>query len=321
MTVKKQDMIDGSERCLYSLIEKVVNVKLEVTHPVELNADKMLNYRHFLQHYNDKYTKLKKIEWEFDHVLKTSAFIGNEAEEELVGMRQYLARVKRTVMKRTFDRLGPQVIEASRSTSRLVDLMFQKRVKSEEFHQIVAGLARWHVLDDLQKQLQPHDFSPCFEGFGRETRAGRPLENIYELADKEHLRDTLEALYKEKYDMTVAHGCTKSQALTKQFLFAFMLSLYRNQLSKLYGKMAAFQRFFTEICGDTFIKTAETYQKWYRDYQGFVDERKRRASNLPKNETEEACKAWMRKEKKYDLLENLAQWISERLPQHGIQLA
>ena len=321
MTVKKQDIIAGSERCLYSLIEKVVNVKLEVTHPVELNADKMLNYRHFLQHYNDKYTQLKKIEWEFDHDLKKSAFIGNEAEEELVGMRQYLARVKRTVMKRTFDRLGPQVIEASRSASQLVDLMFQKRVKSEEFHQIVAGLARWHVLDDLQKQLQPHDFSPCFEGFGRETRAGRPLENIYELADKEHLRDKIEALYHEKYSMTVTHGWTVSNERTKQFLFAFVLSLYRNPLGKLYGKMAAFHRFFTKVCGYTFIKSKETYEKWFRDYQVFVDEREKRTANPPKNESDKAYKAWMRKAKKYLLLEELIGWIRKRLSQHGIALA
>jgi hypothetical protein len=121
--------------------------------------------------------------------------------------------------------------------------------------------------------------------------------------------------------MTLACGWVVSKERTKQFLLAFMLSLYRHPLKKLYGKMAAFYRFFSEVCGYTFIKTKETYQKWYRDYQSYVNERTRRHNHPPQNEPDKAYKAWKRKERKYQLLEELVEWIRERLRSYDIALA
>ena len=131
---------------MYGLVERIVTAKFGAMQSVVLNDDAKQNISQFLENYNDKYTKLKKIVWKSDRHIKTFTFTDDKTEQQLRSMNQYLARVKRTVMEPAFERLGPQVIEASRSASQLVGLMYQKRVKNEEFHQIVAGLARWHVL-------------------------------------------------------------------------------------------------------------------------------------------------------------------------------
>ena len=317
--------VDLNEKAMCSFIEEAIQSKLDSTKFVELDNDEKSNLERFYVHYNEKYTKLKQktehLAWDIHTYASDFTETYDEKTEELVRIVQAISRIKRSVMAPTFDRLGPQVIEASRSASQLLDLMYRKRVQSEEFHQIVAGLARWHVLDDLEKQLQPHEFASCFADFGTKTHAGHPMGNLYELADKERLRDTLEALYQEKYSMSLARGWTVSKDRTKQFLFAFVLSLYKHPHGKLYGKMTAFHRFIKDVCGYNFIKAAETYQKWYRDYQKFVRERTKRTANHPKNEPDKAYKAWIRKEQKFNSLEDLVVWIRERLPQYGIALA
>jgi hypothetical protein len=52
-----------------------------------------------------------------------------------------------------------------------------------------------------------------------------------------------------------------------------------------------------------------------------VDERTRRHNHPPQNEPDKAYKAWKRKERKYQLLEELVEWIRERLCSYDIALA
>jgi hypothetical protein len=236
-------------------------------------------------------------------------------------MRNRFAEVKKYVMEFGFHRLEYEIIEASRTPQGMVDLMYRKRVTSDDFHQIVAGLARWQVLDELQRSLQPMDFSACFAGFQDFRHGGRNPENIYDNVDKERLRDTLEALYHEKYGMTVADGWLVSKASTRDFLLSFMLSLFKEPLTELGGKLASFHRFFTKVCGYAFIKRARNLQIWFYGYQKFNLERSSRASNRPLNEPQNDYNTWRRRFHKYTSIEKMAAWMRNILPQHGIDIA
>ena len=220
-----------------------------------------------------------------------------------------------------FHRLEYEIIEASRTPQGMVDLMYRKRVTSDDFHQIVAGLARWQVLDELQRSLQPMDFSACFAGFQDFRHGGRNPENIYDNVDKERLRDTLEALYHEKYGMTVADGWLVSKASTRDFLLSFMLSLFKEPLTELGGKLASFHRFFTKVCGYAFIKRARNLQIWFYEYQKFNLERDSRASKRPLNEPQKDYNTWRRRFHKYTSIEKMAAWMRNILPQYGIDIA
>ena len=322
---KKQNyVIDCSGEALYDLISKAVKDSADAE-KIELAEDKAQNTRSFNRLYNRKFTRLKK---KMERMLLdlgagTTDFseTDNVWEIDRARIEQTIDRIKFEVLTPTYELLGPEVKEASRSVQGMVDLMYSKRMESDEIHEIVAGLARWHVLDDFQRQLQPHDFSACFADFGRGTHAGHPMENLYELADKERLRDTLEALHREKFSMTVSSGWMLSQARTKQFLLAFMLSLYHHPLAKLYGKMAAFHRFFTDVCGYTFVKAAKTLQNWFRNYCDFDRERTSRTGSMPKNEPQKARSSWLRKLRDYTRVEELAEWMRTRFPQYGVCMA
>ena len=288
-------------------------------------SEKHLNLKNFVTRYNESYTRLKE---KANNVLidMGAATLDltetiDQKREEYHRISQAVERIKHEVMTPTYERLGPQVIEASQSAERLVELMRDLRVKCEEFRQIVRSFARWHVLDDVQKQLQPHAFASCFASFKANPHAGHPMENLYELADKARLHQTLEALHQERYRMTLTHGWTVSKERTKQFLLAFMLSLYRNPLDRLYGKMAAFHRFFTDDCGYSFAPVKRTLQHWLDDYRDFVNERTRRHNRLPQNEPDKSYRAWLRRVKKYRPLEELVAWMGERLPQYGWSVA
>lgn len=318
-------VISVDKRYLYDLVSRVIEENLNSDVEIHLSADVMQNWRSFNQLYDTKYTHLKK---KTDSLLldmgaATLDFTWQQSgrKKEREEMEHAFHHLKYEVLSPVYGLLGPEVKEASRTALDLVDLIFRKRVKSDDIHKIVAGLARWHVLDDLQRQLQPRDLAGCFAAFDAPLHAGHPVENLYELADKECLRETLEALYREKYSMTVADGWLVSQARTKQFLMAFMLSLYRNPLAKLYGKMAAFHRFFTDVCGYAFIKVARTLQIWLYGYQDFDRKRANRFSNKPKDEPQQVRDSWLRKVRKYTGIEQMAEWMRSRFPLYGIRVA
>ena len=288
-------------------------------------SNKYLNLENFSAHYNENYIRLKEKVGSVIHDMGATTIdftvTIEQQREEYERIKRSIEHIKHEVMTPTYERLGPQVIEASQSAERLVELMRDLRVKYEEFRQIVRSFARWHVLDDVQKQLQPHAFASCFASFKSNPHAGHPMENLYELADKARLHQTLEALHQERYRMTLTHGWTVSKERTKQFLLAFMLSLYRNPLDRLYGKMAAFHRFFTDDCGYSFAPVKRTLQKWFNDYREFVNERIRRHNRPPQNEPDKSYRAWMRRVRKYHPLEDLVAWMGKRLPQYGLSVA
>lgn len=230
-------------------------------------------------------------------------------QEEVERMNRELEKVKGEVMQRPFRILGEEAIEASRTARELVDLMYRRQVVGEEFCQVVDGLVRWQVLDELQQWIQPRCFSACFESFrGMAAPGGRPEANLYELADKERLRHTLEAIYRAEYGTTVAQGWHTGRERTRQFLLAFMLSLYRHPVTSLYGRLNAFCRFFTQVCGYTFFVKERALQKWFEGYQRYVFKRDRHPLYEPQGAAE----------RRLDAVETLAGHIRNLLPAYGL---
>jgi hypothetical protein len=246
---------------------------------------------------------------------KGTPFVKKNSLEELA---KRVGIAKLDVMRPAYMVLGADILKSNLMAEDMVNLMYQKQATSDQLQQVIYSLARWQILDELQQQLQPMDFSRCFEGFHESPGlGGRPEENLYDRVDKHRLRLTLEALHHERYSMTVKQGWLHSQARTKQFLLAFMLSLFKD----LYGKMAAFHRFFTEVCGYTFIKAARTLQNWLSAYHEFVNERSRRTDREPQCEPQASHDRWMRQERKYTLVEELAKWMRGLLPHYGVSMA
>lgn len=230
-------------------------------------------------------------------------------QQEVERMNRELEKVKNEVMLQPFRILGEEAIEASRTARELVDLMYRRQVMGEEFRQVVEGLVRWQVLDELQQWLRPRCFSACFEPFrGMHAPGGRPEANLYELADKERLRHTLEAIFRAEYGTTVQQGWLMGRERTRQFLLAFMLSLYRHPLTSLYGRLNAFCRFFTQVCGYTFFVKERALQKWFEGYQRYVRKRDRH----PLYEAQGAA------ERRLDAVEALAAHIRTLLPAYGL---
>ena len=302
-------------------IQKIIEEQLSDSgERIVPGAGKFENLKVFHNQYNRKYNQLRESVlpcFTLDIGSSTTDFVWQEPmwQEELHEIGQGIEKVKQDVMLPSFEILGPEVKAASRTAQELVALMLHKQVSDGQFREIVSGLVRWHVLDDLQKQLRVRDFSPCFASIQCPSdNGGRRVENLYELADKKRLRETLEALYREKYSMTVAEGWTWSQTRTKQFLMAFMLSLYRHPLKVLYGKMAAFHRFFKGDCGYAFTPVVRTLQGWFSAYQNFVNERERRTSRQPLYEPQGA------RERKFAAIEALAEWMRGRFSYYGLSI-
>ena len=316
---------DGFEKAFDKLVEGVVgdlpfgSSKLVFTlmTPEERTETLQRHYSELVRKLHEKTTEpLKKISLHLEMSRKKTQW------EDLETYIKKLEKVKQSTMDFAFRRLEHEVIDASRTAQGMAELMHRRKVTDDEFHRIVSGLARWHVLDDLQKQLQPTDFSACFAGFGsRAHPGGRPVEDLYDGVDKVRLRKTLEALYRKRYGMEVAEGWKVVHAHTRQFLLAFMLSLFHRPLAVLYGKMSAFFRFFTEECKFGFLKTARTLQNWLKAYQDFVNERERRADGKPQAEPQHKRDAWLRKVRRYRPLEELVQWIQPQLPKYDVALA
>ena len=288
-------------------------------------SEKYVKLATFVAKYDREYTQLtENIHCVLSDVsASTSGFSPSDRwAEEVEGIPEAIHKLKQVVIIPVFEKLGPQVIEASQSTEKLVDLIWRKNVDDEGFRQIVTGLTRWHVLDDLQKEIQTRDYSRfSFYHSSPKSNRGRRKENFFELADKKRLRDTLEALYHEKYGMTVADGWLVSKASTRDFLLSFMLSLFKEPLTELGGEMASFHRFFTKVCGYAFIKRARNLQIWFYGYQKFNLERGSRASNRPLNEPQNDYNTWKRRFHKYTSIEKMAAWMRNILPQYGIDIA
>lgn len=312
----------GMDSLLNRLIERTVREKLESSETVSLDEDRQKNVEAFIGFFNRKYNTLKERIAHTSVKFRTASLEVSHSGQrwkELERIGRKLEEVKERLMLPTFDLLGPKVIEASRSAEQMAELLYRKRVSSDEFHEVVGALARWQVIDEVQSQLKPLDFGRCFAGFENRRYGGRPEDNLYELVDKERLRRTLEALHQVKYSMTVAQGWGVSQERTRQFLLAFMLSLYRRPLQALYGKMAAFCRFFVDRCGYAFV-AVKNLQNWLGGYQRFVTERERRHNRPPQNEPQKAYNTWMRRMGKYLRIEALAQWMQGLLPQYGVEV-
>ena len=323
------ETVHGKRKISY--LDKIVdevNKEFDTSVRIALKDDKLQDLQTFVNLYNEKFCNLKdrinKIHIDFgastlDVTRGMSEWEQREKQKQQVlkDFGEQLKKLKLDVMEPTYMRLGPEVIEASQSARELVSLMNRRRVTSDEYHRIVGGLVRWHVIDELyeelQRRMQPLCFGPCFEVFAT-AKVGHPTEDLYELADKERLRHTLEALHREKYSTSVTHGWGTHEARTKHFLLAFMLSLYRHPLQALYGKMAAFHRFFTEVCGYGFVKAARTLQNWFRAYQDFMH---RSQSTCPPK----ADARWESKVRKYDAVNALVRWMQMQLPKYGIALA
>ena len=308
MFVESKPVMNFSEENLYALIHRVLSQQLSSPRLVKLNKSKDENLKCFVHSYNDKYTELKRI---VNRVIDMGAMTFDWTEENhdrIKRVYERLAKAKKKVMQFGFHRLELEVIDASRTAQGMSNLMYEKRVTSDDFHQIVAGLARWQVLDEIQYHLRPMDFSSCFAGF---KRRGRPTENLYDGVDKERLCETLEALHQEKYQLSVTEGWTVSKEGTKDFLLAFMLSLFKNPLIEVGGKIAEFGRFFKQNCGYGFTST-KNLQNWFKGYAAFNVERSRSQKEKPD---------WMRRLRKYTFIEALVEWMQNLLPLYGIRPA
>ena len=95
-------------------------------------TDKHLNLKNFVTRYNESYTRLKE---KANHVLidMGAATLDltetiDQKREEYHRISQAIEHIKHEVMTPTYERLGPQVIEASQSAERLVELMRDLRV-------------------------------------------------------------------------------------------------------------------------------------------------------------------------------------------------
>ena len=278
-------------------------------------------YPVFVKEYDRKYKKLKE---NTEHLVldlgsvTTDFTFEKEFPKVLENIVQAINLIKHDVLTPVVEHLGPQVIEASRSTASLVELLRQKELDNIQYQQIVSCLVRWHVLDDLQRELKPRILNPCSYYIPQLRRhSGRPKENFYELADKERLRETLEALYQEKFNMTLTRGWTVAQSRTKNFLMAYILSLYCYP----YGMVSAYHSFLKDVCGYTFVPVLRTLQNWFSNYRSYDDERTRREKNPPQKEPDKAYYNWMRKVRKYTSLDGLVDWIRTRLPHYGISVA
>lgn len=312
--------LNGFRLVLEERIKKIMEERISSSvEPIVFDSQKYENLKTFISNYNRSYTELRRKvgTFELDMGSATTDFTlwKSKWQKELARIGKGIDKVKRDVMLPSFDILGKEAIPASRTAQGMVNLIYAKRVSNTQVHQIVSGLVRWQLLDELQQQLRSVDFSTRFALFvDTPGLGGRRVENLYELADKERLRETLEALYREKYSMTVAEGWTWSQTRTKQFLMAFMLSLYRHPLKVLYGKMAAFHRFFKGDCGYAFTPVVRTLQGWFSAYQNFVNERERRTSRQPLYEPQGA------RERKFAAIEALAEWMRGRFSYYGLSI-
>ena len=145
-------------------------------------------YQVFVKEYDRKYKKLKK---NTEHLVldlgsaTTDFTYEKEFPKVLENIVQAINRIKHDVLTPVVEHLGPQVIEASRSTESLVELLRQKELDNIQYQQIVSCLVRWHVLDDLQRELKPRILNPCSYYIPQLRRhSGRPKENFYELNDQ-----------------------------------------------------------------------------------------------------------------------------------------
>ena len=310
VTTKLFEKVGGFEDVIGRAIDAVLHEPIPSCTTGCLGLDLAESVRNFGYHYRDKYTTLKK---KVGHQLMdvgSSTIDMTESKIDRNGILKHLTAVKRKVMISPFHILDFDVIEASHSAYEMAKLMYRKRVSDDEFHQVISGLVRWQLLDELQTQVQqPIDFSRCFAPFAESTKTrGRREEDLYENVNKEHLRDTLEALHQEKYSMTVEQHWNIAKEETSQFLRAFMLSIYREPLKMLYGKMAAFHRFFKDVCGYSFAPVKDTLSKWYSAYCDFVNERNRHTMHEPKGA----------RQRRFIAIEALAEWMRSRLPQYQV---
>lgn len=275
--------------------------------------------RAFHQHYNHTYRTLKsRMPMSADTGWPATG-VADGYSDRLKPLMQRLAKAKLQVVQPAYRLLGDELRRSNLLADDLAELMYRKQTTAGEYHQIVSGLARWQLLDELEHQLQPLNFAPCFASCGKPSAdAGRPMEELYEQTDKDRLRLTLETLHYEKYHTTVVQGWAVSKKQTRQFLLAFMLSLYRQPLQALYGKIAAFQRFYRDVCMYDFV-TVRSLENWFSHYHAFVREQRRRQLALPANEPQKSYDAWARQERKYASLETLVDWIRTRLPQHDVR--
>ena len=274
------------------LVDKIAVKRIEVEFPTVLIDEPEAGLHHFNLLYDRNYKVLKNDvnRLVIDFGTSTLDLIQRKSpwQQEVERMNRELEKVKNEVMLQPFRILGEEAIEASSTARELVDLMYRRQVMGEEFRQVVEGLVRWQVLDELQQWLRPR----C----------------LYELADKERLRHTLEAIFRAEYGTTVQQGWLMGRERTRQFLLAFMLSLYRHPLTSLYGRLNAFCRFFTQVCGYTFFVKERALQKWFEGYQRYVRKRDRH----PLYEAQGAA------ERRLDAVEALAAHIRTLLPAYGL---
>ena len=318
------DNIGGFSKNLMHKIKESLEYEFDLVTGETLvpGSSKFEYFKSFISEYDKKYITLKENTERFavNFCSGITDFTERKTrwKKELEKVGKGIEKIKLDLIKPTFDLLGPEVIEASRSAESLANLMYQKSTSSIDLLQIVGRLARWQVLDELQKELLSIDLSSCFQDSQKSSKhSGRPTENFYDHANKDKLKEAFEAIYQEKYGMTLERGCVNQWEHTKQYLMAFILARYRIP----YGKLASYYRFLNEVCKYTFIPKVRSFQNWFSAYQKFVSERSRRTANHPKNEPDKAYKAWKKMEQKFNSLEDLVAWIRERLPQYGIALA
>lgn len=318
--------LNGFKVALEERIKKIIEERISSSvEPIVFGSQKYENLKTFIGNYNRSYTELRRKvgTFELDMGSATTDFTlwKSKWQKELARIGKGIDKVKRDVMLPSFDILGKEAIPASRTAQGMANLIYAKRVSNTQVHQIVSGLVRWQLLDELQQQLRSVDFSTRFALFvDTPGLGGRRVENLYELADKERLRDTLEALYRERYSMSVAQGWSIAKERTQHFLLSFMLSLYHRPLEKLCGKMSAFCRFFSEVCGYGFVAT-RNLQNWFKAYQDFDWQRKRRDSRPPQNEPQKEYNTWMRRFRKYTAIEEMAAWMRGLYPQYQVTVA
>lgn len=175
----------------------------------------------------------------------------------------------------------------------------RRKVKTEELNDIFARLHCWQLLNRLENHSPP--------------ARGRPtIENFYcDFLDLQKLGETIDEIHRSTYHRSLREGLKKDNKQVCHFLLAVLLAIYKGHWDDIFGKIAAYVRFLTNICGLRCIQTLRSFQLKVQQFLRFSKDLHKGVEN-PFND-EDIVRRWNKKLIKFNSLNRLIDTISGTL--------
>lgn len=152
----------------------------------------------------------------------------------------------------------------------LANEIYLQHIENHKISTLIKSLVVWKYLDRYEQELKSQLSMPeDWKGVKPSMRGRKATDCFFEGIDNDRIFQTMKAIHWDLYQMSIEEAARQSVKPAQTYLICFLLTLYKGQLDKVWGKITLYFSCLHNGCKFDFLPSLRTFQKWIKAYEEY----------------------------------------------------